>query len=380
MEIKDLTIEQLETRLAEIPAELEKEDADLDALEQEVRDIKEEMETRKAAEAQRVEIREQIASGHEGRTVETIHTEERKMSDIEVRNSEAYINAYANYIKTNDPKECRALLTENVSGTVPVPDYVLDRVRTSWDREGLMQYVRKTYLKGNLKVGFEISADPATNHTEAANSAVSEESLVLGTVSITPISIKKWISISDEVYDLAGTAFLDYIYDELTYQIAKKAAANMIAAVVACTAAATTGCPAVGVVSTASVSVGLVASALAKLSDEASNPVVVMNKATWGDFKAAQYAASYPVDPFEGLPVVFNNTLPAKTAASTGDCWMIVGDFSQGAIANFPNGNEIEIKFDDLTKMEYDLIRILGREFVGVGVVANNAFTKVVGA
>ena len=379
MEIHEMTIEQLEERLAVIPAELENEGADLDALEKEVRDIKEEMETRKAAEAQRVEIREQVAAG-EGIVTETIHTEERKMSDIEVRNSEAYINAYANYIKTNDPKECRALLTENVSGTVPVPDYVLDRVRTSWDREGLMQYVRKTYMKGNLKVGFEISADPATNHTEAANSAVSEESLVLGTVSITPISIKKWISISDEVYDLAGTAFLDYIYDELTYQIAKKAAANMIAAVVACTAAATTGCPAVGVVSTASVSVGLVASALAKLSDEAANPVVVMNKATWGDFKAAQYAASYPVDPFEGLPVVFNNTLPAKTAASTGDCWMIVGDFSQGAIANFPNGNEIEIKFDDLTKMEYDLIRILGREFVGVGVVANNAFTKVVGA
>lgn len=192
MEIKEMTIEQLETRLAEIPAELEKEDADLDALEQEVRDIKAEMETRKAAEAQRVEIREQVAAGS-GIVTETIQTEERKMSEMEIRNSEAYINAYANYIKTNDPKECRALLTENVSGTVPVPDYVLDRVRTAWDREGLMQYVRKTYMKGNLKVGFEISATAATNHTEAANSAVSEESLVLGTVSITPISIKKWI-------------------------------------------------------------------------------------------------------------------------------------------------------------------------------------------
>lgn len=379
MEMKDLTIEQLETRLAEIPAELEKEDADLDALEQEVRDIKSEMETRKAAEAQRVEIREQVAAGS-GIVTETIQTEERKMSEMEIRNSEAYINAYANYIKTNDPKECRALLTENVSGTVAVPDLVYDVIKTAWDKEGLMQYVRKTYLKGNLKIGFEISASAATNHTEAANSAVSEETLTLGIVELTPVSIKKWISLSDEVYDLAGSSFISYVYDELTYQIAKKAAANMIAAVEACTAAATTGCPAVGVVSTASVSVGLVASALAKLSDEASNPIVVMNKATWGDFKAAQYAASYPVDPFEGLPVVFNNTLPAKTAASTGDCWMIVGDFNQGAIANFPNGNEIEIKFDDLTKMEYDLIRILGREFVGVGVVANNAFVKVVGA
>lgn len=380
MEIKEMTIEQLEERLAAIPAELENEGADLDSLEEEVRSIKEEMETRKAAEAQRVEIREQVAAGS-GIVTETIKTEERKMSDMEIRNSKEYIDAYAEYIKNNDPKECRALLTTNaVSGTVAVPDLVYDIVKTAWDREGLMQYVKKTYLKGNLKVGFEISADPATNHTEAANSAVSEESLVLGTVSITPISIKKWISLSDEVYDLRGEAFISYVYDELTYQIAKKAAANVIAAVVACTAAATTGCPAVGVVSTASVSVGLVASALAKLSDDASNPIVVMNKATWGDFKAAQYAAAYPVDPFEGLPVVFNNTLPAKTAASTGDCWMIVGDFSQGTIVNFPNGDEIEIKFDDLTKMEYDLIRILGREFMGVGVVANNAFTKVVGA
>lgn len=379
MELKEMTIEQLETRLAEIPAELEKDDADLDALENEVRGIKEEMETRKAAEAKRVEIREKVAAGS-GIVTEEIHTEERKMSEMEIRNSEAYINAYANYIKTNDPKECRALLTENVSGTVAVPDLVYDVIKTAWDKEGLMQYVRKTYLKGNLKIGFEISASAATNHTEAANSPVSEETLTLGIVELTPVSIKKWISLSDEVYDLAGSSFISYVYDELTYQIAKKAAANMIAAVEACTAAATTGCPAVGVVSTASVSVGLVASALAKLSDEASNPIVVMNKATWGDFKAAQYAASYPVDPFEGLPVVFNNTLPAKTAASTGDCWMIVGDFNQGAIANFPNGNEIEIKFDDLTKMEYDLIRILGREFVGVGVVANNAFVKVVGA
>ena len=38
----------------------------------------------------------------------------------------------------------------------------------------------------------------------------------------TPVSIKKWISISDEVVDLRGEAFLRYIYDEITYRIAKK--------------------------------------------------------------------------------------------------------------------------------------------------------------
>ena len=104
MEFKEMTIEQLETRLAEIPAELEKDDADLDALENEVRGIKEEMETRRAEEAQREEIRTQVAAGA-GKVTEEIHTEEKPMSEMEIRNSEAYVNAFADYIKSGDPKE-----------------------------------------------------------------------------------------------------------------------------------------------------------------------------------------------------------------------------------------------------------------------------------
>ena len=64
-------------------------------------------------------------------------------------------------------------------------------------------------------------------------------------------------------------------------------------------------------------------------------------------------------------------------AATTGVTYAIVGDLGIGAQANFPNGQEIEIKFDDKTKMEYDLIRILGREFVGHAVVAPKAFCKI---
>ena len=117
---------------------------------------------------------------------------------------------------------------------------------------------------------------------------------------------------------------------------------------------------------------------MAKLSDEAANPVVIMNKATWGTFKAAQYAGSFEADPFEGLPVVFNNSLTAFTAATTGVAYAIVGDLGQGALANFPNGEGIEFKYDDTTLMAEDLIRVLGREYVGLGVVAPDAFVKIV--
>lgn len=377
MDFKEMTIEQLEERKAAIVTEIDAPEADLNALEEEVRGINAELEARKNEAAKRAEIRAAVAQG-KGVTVQKIEAEERKiMTNAEIRNSHEYNVAYANYIKTGNDAECRALLTENVSGTVPVATYVEGRVRTAWDREGIVSRVRKTFMKGNVKIGYEISATGAIVHTEAANSAVTEETLTLGIVNLVPQSIKKWISISDEVYDLAGEEFLDYIYDELTYRIAKKLADAIVADIEACGTASTGSLPAVPKITATTVTLGLVAQALAQLSDEAANPVIMMNKTTWGEFKAAQAAGNYGYDPFEGLPVVFNDTIAAFNAATTGVTYAIVGDLGVGAQANFPNGQQIEIKFDDKTKMEYDLIRILGREYVGHAVVAPKAFAKI---
>lgn len=293
----------------------------------------------------------------------------------EIRNSKEYIEAYANYIKTEDPTECRALLSENGSGAIPVPELVYDIVKTAWEREGIMSRVRKAYIKGNLKVGFEISSSEAVAHTEGV--AVDEESLVLGTVNLIPQAIKKWISISDEALDLSGEPFLRYIYDELAYRIAKKAADTLVAKIIACGTVSTTTCPGVPVITEASISIGTVAKAIAALSDDAANPVIMMNKLTWGALKAAQAAASYGYDPFEGLPIAFNNTIKSYSAASTGDTYMIVGDLDQGALANFPAGEEITFKYDEMTLATQDLVRVIGREYVALGVVAPDAFVKV---
>ena len=378
MDFKEMTIDQLEERRAAIGAELDAPEADLNALEEEARAINAEIQSRKDAETKRAEIRAAVAQG-EGVTIQKVETvEERKvMTNAEVRNSHEYNVAYANYLKTGNDAECRALLTENVSGTVPVASYVEGRVRTAWDREGIVSRVRKTFMKGNVKIGYEISATGAVVHTEAANSAVTEEQLVLGIVTLVPESIKKWISISDEVYDLAGEEFLDYIYDELTYRIAKKLADEIVADIEACGTVSTNALPAVPKVVATTITLGTIAGALAELSDEAANPVIMMNKATWGAFKAVQAAGNYGYDPFEGLPVVFNDTISAFSVATTGVTYAIVGDLGLGAQANFPNGQQIEIKFDDKTKMEYDLIRILGREYVGHAVVAPKAFAKI---
>ena len=377
MDIKEMTVEQLEERKAAIAAEIDNEDADLDALEAEARAIKEEIENRKAEEAKKVEIRAAVASG-EGETTKTFKTEEKKEMTIdEVRSSKEYINAYANYIKTGKDDECRALLTTLATGgQVPVPTVIEGRIRQAWQRNGLMELVRKTYVPGILKVGFELSADPAYIHTEGSV-ANTEEALTFGVVTMTPASIKKWITISDEALDLGGEEFLDYIYDELTYQIAKKAQSELISKITALTASATTEAVGVGVVA-GTPSLGVVAAALGQLSDQATNPVIVMNKGTWAQFKAAQYAGPFNIDPFEGRDVYFDSSLPAYTSAgTTGSTWMVVGDFGVGAHANFPNGDEIGIKYDPLSLAERDLVKLVGREYVGLGIVADHAFCKI---
>ena len=375
-EIRELTAEQVEARLSEIETEIDTEGADLEALNAEIDACKERRESLVKAEEERKTLAEKIATDREKVEIKEQREDEKIMSNVEMRNTPEYIDAYANYIKSGDDTECRALLTETASGTVAVPSLVEDIVRTAWEREGIMSRVRKSYLKGILKVGFEKSADPAYIHTEGA-AADTEEALVLGTVSISPSSIKKWITISDEVLDMKSEAFLRYIYDELAYQIAKKAADTLVGQIKAAGTSATSTAVGVPAVAVTTVAMDTIAKAIALLSDEATDPVIIMNKQSYPVFKAVQYGANYAADPFEGMEVIFNSTLSTFAAATTGVPYAIVGDLGRGALANYPAGDEITFKFDDLSLAERDLVKIVGREYVGLGIVGPDCFVKI---
>lgn len=370
-------LNEIEVRMGEIQTEIETADEErMNALEKEVADL----EARKAEliEQRKKDIAEVINGGD--KEIEKLEEERGKtMSIEEIRNSKEYINAFANYIKTGKDEEVRALLSTNATvatGYVPVPEIVEGRIRTAWSRLGLMDLVNKTFARGNLKVGFELSADGALVHNEGAV-ANNEEALTFGVVELKPESIKKWITISDEAMDMAGEEFLFYIYDEITYRIAKKAQEILLAKIVAASTSASTTAVSVAEVDDKAPSVSIVSECLGKLSDEAANPVIVMNKGTWSQFKAAQYDNKFSVDPFEGLPVYFDNTIPVYSSTATTGTWLIVGDFGRGAQANFPNGQEIGLKFDDLSLAEKDLVKIVGREYVGLGLVSDKCFCRV---
>lgn len=376
-EIKALDMEGVENRSMEIKEEMTAENADLETLSAEVTALEE----RKAAIVE--EMKKAQAAVAEGAGKEIEKQEERHMATMtEVRSSEQYVNAYAEFIKTGDDKELRSVLTEmgvtaqGASAGAPIPTVVEDRIRTAWENDAILSRVKRSNVKGILKVGFELSATPAAVHAEGAN-APDEETLNLGIVSLVPETLKKWITISDEAFDLKGQAFLDYIMDEIEYRIIKLAADTVVADIVGSPTTATKTAASVAQVETSGIADFV--NAISALSDEAQNPVIIMNKQSYAYYKGLAMGAGYAVDPFDGLEVLFNNTLDVATATpSSGDVnnIAIVGDL-QGESVNFTNGYEPTIKIDDLSLAEKDLIKVVGRLPMGHGVTACGRFVVI---
>ncbi|MBR3279647.1 MAG: phage major capsid protein [Lachnospiraceae bacterium] len=365
-EIMNLGLEELETRAAEIATEtaeadkeqLETLSAELDAIEErKAAIIAENEEKRKAAEA--------VAAGA-GKEIEK-RKEKGRMTNKEVRNSHEYIEAFAKYIKTGKDAECRALLTENVEGgVVPVPELVENRVRQAWENDEIFSRVSKTFIRGNLKVGFEVSATDAVVHTEGT-AAPAEEELVLGIVNMVPEYIKKWITISDNVLALGAEEFLAYIYDELTYKIIKKAADLVVAAITS--APATSDADSVGVAQIeAVVDAESIIDAIATLGDEAQNPVIIASGATLAAVKKAALQANYAFDPFQGMTQIQKDGVTGA----------IVGDLS-GVQANLPEGDAVRFTFDEYSLAERDLVKVVGKLLAAIAVVGPKMFAYITG-
>lgn len=56
---------------------------------------------------------------------------------------------------------------------------------------------------------------------------------------------------------------------------------------------------------------------------------------------------------------------------------MIVGDFYEGAMTNFPEGDDVAFTFDNLTRKKENIVEVLGELLFGSAVVSMNAFTLV---
>ena len=213
MEIKDMSIEQLEERKAQIAAALEGEDADLDALEAEARAIREELDLRKAEAAKKAKIRDAVAAGSGVVIEKPIVEEKKKMFGIE---SVEYRDAWVKELIGRDmSEEERSALSAAAN---VIPKITVDAV---WDKlvkpAELLGKVDVTQFPNYVRYPVATTNNPAASG--AVGTTITESSDVIGYVDLVPNEYVKLLTVGADIEHMAIPAVHDWIVDNLVGQI-----------------------------------------------------------------------------------------------------------------------------------------------------------------
>ena len=374
----DKSVEELEARQAEI-AGMETDGVETDEIEAraaELEAIKAELEARKQKAAEEAEARKAVENGA-GETKDEFKQEETRMEISEIRNSAEYLDAFANYIRTGNDAECRTvLLSKNApaNGQLPVPDMLEGIIKTAWERNEFLNRIKKTFFRGNIRVPFELSATGAWKHVEGTT-GLTEEEITIGIVNITPYNIKKLVRVTDECIAMGGEEFINYIYSEVAYRVLgelTKEIIDYIDDLSTSNSSSAIGIPKVKVAP----GVMTIENACTNLSEEATDLCIVLNRLTEQAFNTAYAQANFAINPWAGLPRVYTSELPAYSAASENDMYALVGDL-KAIQANYPEGEGLIIKWDDLSEAEDDIVKVVGRQYAGFAVTAPGRLVKL---
>lgn len=373
MEIREMNLEQIEERRAELAEEIKTADMErLNAINAELDEIEKRKAEIKAQAEERAKVIEEVLQKPAEPTIITEERTPKKMTDREIRSTQEYIDAYVAYVKSGyDVKEFEKRMPDSgggesiiysanaTEGGIAVPVYVEDRINANWENNEILSRVKRTFFKGNVQVGVEYSATGAVNHGEA-DGAITAETLDIRFVDLIPQYIKKMIKVSHAALELSGTAFLDYLYDEIEAKIFDKLVDNIIAAIMTDTDRLTATYNYTGGAPTTADIINA-----AGLLGPNARPVLLINRQAAAALKAAALTAQYGYDPFDGLEVIYANAADP-----------IVADLSAIQV-NFPDGDVPKFIFDEYTDAPANVVRIIGRLAAAVAVVAKNMIVKI---
>lgn len=217
MEFTSMTVEELEARLAQLPDEIEKDGADLDALDAEFKGITAELDARKAAAAKKAELRAAVATGAGSVIAEApqtpIPTEERKMFN---RDSIEYRDAWTKKIIGRElNEEERAALTS--AGAV-IPTMTVNAV---WDKlTGPADLIGKVDVSQfPTYVRFPKATTKAAATGQAVGGPITESSDVIGYVDLIPNEYVKLLTVGADIDHMAVSAVHDWIVNNLVDSI-----------------------------------------------------------------------------------------------------------------------------------------------------------------
>ena len=216
MDFTTMTVEELEARRVQIGVDAEKEGADLDALEAEIKGIKAELEARKEAAAKKAEIRNAVANGA-GTVVEEIPqatiTEEKRMYKVD---SIEYRDAWTKKIAGRElNEEERAAL--GAAGAV-IPTMTVNAV---WDKltapAELIGKVDVSQFPTYVRFPKATTKGAATG--QAVGGPITESSDVIGYVDLIPNEYVKLLTVGADIDHMAVSAVHDWIVNNLVDSI-----------------------------------------------------------------------------------------------------------------------------------------------------------------
>lgn len=210
MELKDMNIEQLEERKNAIVAELDNEGADLDALEAEMRSIKDELESRKQAEAKKAEIREAVANGA-GEVVKTFVEERKTMEKNFTVDGAEYRQAW---LKNLMGLELNAEERTAITGTDAIPTETLNKIINVLKENALLGKIDLMQIPGFVKIPIY-----ATNRDATWTDTSTDSQDVIGNITLQPKQLIKTIEVPATVDKMSISAFERYITEALANKI-----------------------------------------------------------------------------------------------------------------------------------------------------------------
>jgi len=223
-DFKSKEASELVARRSAIASEIEAPEANLDALEEEVRAINEELEKRKAEEAKRVELRKAVAESNV--PAQKINKEDTKMSEVRTFavDTVEYRDAYMKSLmgKQMEAEERAAL----ASAASVIPTETVNKIYGKLEENPLIREVNALHIPGYVAVPKATTINDAA--WVAVGNAASDSGDVIASVPLTAKKLIKTIEITADIQAMSIPAFESWLVSKLAAKMEKAICAAII--------------------------------------------------------------------------------------------------------------------------------------------------------
>lgn len=219
MEYKEMELSALEERKAQIVVDSEVEGADTDALLEEMRTINAEIESRKAEQAKKEELRTLV---NEGAGVVIVEERKEQTKMAFTVDSKEYRNAWLKDLQGNEltPEERAGYAQTGNYATNAIPTLVADKFFEKMKKLApMMNEITLMRVAGNLKFVVEDVRNTAGKHTENDTITVYGDKTIA--VTLGAYEFAKIIGISKSAKMMSVDMFEEWLVEMLTGDIAR---------------------------------------------------------------------------------------------------------------------------------------------------------------